>query len=39
LGAAKRVESVEIRWVNGQAITMSQLEVDRYYEIHARADQ
>jgi hypothetical protein len=39
LGAAERVESVEVRWANGQAITMSQLAVDRYYEIHARADQ
>jgi len=35
LGAAERVESVEIRSVNGQAITMSQLAADRYHQITA----
>lgn len=35
LGAAERVELVEIRWVNGPALTLSQLAVDRYYEIPA----
>ncbi len=35
LGDAERVESVEIRWLNGPALTLSQLAVDRYYEIHA----
>ncbi|PYI82306.1 MAG: hypothetical protein DME26_18190, partial [Verrucomicrobia bacterium] len=37
LGAAERVESVEIRWVTGPTLTLSQLAVDRYYEIHAPA--
>jgi hypothetical protein len=37
LGAAERVESVEIRWADGPALTLSQLAVDRYYEIRAPA--
>jgi hypothetical protein len=39
LGAAERVELVEIRWLNGPALTLSQLAADRYYEIHAPATQ
>jgi len=39
LGAAERVELVEIRWANGPALTLSQLAVDRYYEIHAPPHQ
>ncbi len=35
LGAAERVDLVEIRWVNGPALTMPQPAVNRYYEIHA----
>lgn len=35
LGTAERVESVEIRWVSGPAMTLSQLAADRYYEIQA----
>jgi len=33
LGPDDRVDSVEIRWLNGQTLTLSQLAVDRYHEI------
>lgn len=39
LGSAERVELVEIRWINGPALTLAQLSVDRYHEIHAPVDQ
>jgi hypothetical protein len=39
LGTAERVESAEIRWENGAVLTLSQLDVDRYYEIHAPPQQ
>jgi hypothetical protein len=29
------VDRVEIRWPNGQTITLSQPEVNRYHSIHA----
>ncbi len=35
LGAAARVELVEIRWINGPALSFSQLAADRYYEVSA----
>ena len=37
LGEADRVDSVEIKWPNGQAITMREPSVDRYYTIQAPA--
>jgi hypothetical protein len=36
LGAAERVERVEISWPNGAVETLSELAADRYYEIKAR---
>lgn len=39
LGAAERVESVEIRWAAGPVLALSDLAVDRYYEIHAPPHQ
>jgi hypothetical protein len=33
LGATERVESAEIRWVNGSALTLSQPVVDQYHEL------
>jgi enediyne biosynthesis protein E4 len=35
LGASDRVDSAEIRWQNGQVLSLSQLTVDRYYDIKA----
>jgi enediyne biosynthesis protein E4 len=35
LGKVDRVDRVEIRWPNGQTITLSQPEVNRYHSIHA----
>jgi len=37
LGATERVESAEIRWVNGAALTLSQPAEDRYHEIRTPA--
>ena len=35
LGAAKRVEAAEIRWPNGQTVTLHEPAVNRYHPIHA----
>jgi len=37
LGTAERVDSVQIRWLNGQELRLSELAVDRYYEVQAPA--
>lgn len=33
LGAAKKIESVEIRWLSGRVETMKDLEVDKFYAV------
>ena len=35
LGEADHVDRVEIQWPNGQTVTLTQPEVDRYHQIHA----
>jgi hypothetical protein len=39
LGAAERVDRVEIRWVNGRRLTLRELAGDQYHEIHAPRGQ
>jgi hypothetical protein len=39
LGATERVDSVEIRWLSGAGLTLSQPTVNRYYDIHPPAHQ
>jgi len=35
LGKAERVDSVEIQWPNGQAVTLREPAVNRYHSIRA----
>ena len=37
LGAARRVERVEIRWPSGQSLELRDLDADRYYNVDAPA--
>ena len=38
LGKAERVDSVEIKWANGQTLTLREPTVNRYHEIRAPAE-
>ena len=38
LGKAERVESVEIKWVNGQRLTLSEPAANRYHDIRVAAE-
>jgi hypothetical protein len=38
LGKLERVESMEIKWVNGQRLTLPEPAVNRYHDIRASAE-
>jgi hypothetical protein len=38
LGEARQLDSVEIRWANGQSITLRQPAIDQYHQVSAPAE-